>query len=321
MSTSACATIALPASSSPQTTLSTPGGQDVGGELGELDRRHGRRRRRLEDDRVAGRQRRADLPDRHHQRVVPRRDLADDADRLAADDRGVALHVLAGRLALEHARAPAKKRRLSTMKGISSLLDGVDRLAGVVGLELGERRRRAPRSRRRGRAAPARARRASSRAQPGKARARGGDGAVDVRAGRVRRRRDRLAGRRVDDLGGAALGGVDELAVDEVLQGRAHGRRRYRTVRAPFGAVRRGKHAGTAQRLLDRRPGCGAEPEKVPRHDQRRHLLRRPHRHRLLRQVPRRRHARPSSAPPPPRPRSSAPASRPTRSTTSSSAT
>ena len=39
----------------------------------------------LSTTRVAGRERRRDLPDRHHQRVVPRRDLAADADRLAAD--------------------------------------------------------------------------------------------------------------------------------------------------------------------------------------------------------------------------------------------
>jgi hypothetical protein len=34
-------------------------------------------------DRVAGRERRRDLPDRHQHRVVPRRDGADDAERLA----------------------------------------------------------------------------------------------------------------------------------------------------------------------------------------------------------------------------------------------
>src|SRR6188474_1671397 len=48
----------------------------------------------------AGRQRRADLPGGHHQRVVPRRDLAHDAGRLTPDDRGAARCVLARRLAL-----------------------------------------------------------------------------------------------------------------------------------------------------------------------------------------------------------------------------
>ena len=42
-----------------------------------------------------------ELPDRHHQRVVPRADAGDDADRLAPDHRRVALDVLAGGLALE----------------------------------------------------------------------------------------------------------------------------------------------------------------------------------------------------------------------------
>src|SRR3712207_7196367 len=36
-------------------------------------------------DGVAGRDGRGELPDRHHHGVVPRRDLADDPDRLAPD--------------------------------------------------------------------------------------------------------------------------------------------------------------------------------------------------------------------------------------------
>ena len=76
--------------------------QELLADLGQ-QRRGGRRGvARLEDDGVAGGQRRGDLPDHHHQRVVPRRHLADDADRLAADARRVVLHVLPGRPALEH---------------------------------------------------------------------------------------------------------------------------------------------------------------------------------------------------------------------------
>ena len=37
----------------------------------------------------------AELPGRHHQRIVPRRDRGDDADRIAADHRGVAGQVFA----------------------------------------------------------------------------------------------------------------------------------------------------------------------------------------------------------------------------------
>lgn len=45
-----------------------------------------------------------DLPQRHHERVVPGRDLTDDADRLTTDVGGETLHVLSGRLALEVVR-------------------------------------------------------------------------------------------------------------------------------------------------------------------------------------------------------------------------
>ena len=50
------------------------GRQDVGDELGEAEGGERRPGRRLEDDRVAGRERRAELPGRHVERVVPRRD-------------------------------------------------------------------------------------------------------------------------------------------------------------------------------------------------------------------------------------------------------
>ena len=84
--------------------------QELLRQLGQ--QRRGRRRgvARLEDDGVARRQRRGDLPDHHHQRVVPRRDLADDADRLTPDVGGVVLHVLAGRPC---PRAPGRRRRRS----------------------------------------------------------------------------------------------------------------------------------------------------------------------------------------------------------------
>ena len=114
------------------------GGEDLGAELGQLQRRQRRRLGRLEDDRVAGRQRRPDLPHRHHQRVVPRGDLADHADRLAPDDRGVAAHVLAGRTALEASRRPGEEAQVVDHERDLVVAEGVDRLAGVVGLDLGE---------------------------------------------------------------------------------------------------------------------------------------------------------------------------------------
>ena len=113
-------------------------GQELRGDLGEPERAQRRRRGRLEDDRVAGRQRGADLPDGHHHRVVPRRDLADDADRLAADHRGVALEVLAGRLALHAARGAGEEAQVVDHRRDLVALEGLDRLAGVGGLELGD---------------------------------------------------------------------------------------------------------------------------------------------------------------------------------------
>ena len=118
----------------------------------------------------------------HHQRVVPRRDLADDADRLAADDRRVAGHVLAGRRALQHARGAGEEAQVVGDDGDLVGLDGLDRLAGVERLQLGElvavRLDRVGDPQQRERAlARRRARPALERA------ARGGDGAVDV--GRV----------------------------------------------------------------------------------------------------------------------------------------
>ena len=73
-------------------------GQDVGERLGELQRRQRRLLGRLEDHGVAAGDRRRQLPRHHHQRIVPRRDRGDDADRVAPDHRGVARQVFAGDL-------------------------------------------------------------------------------------------------------------------------------------------------------------------------------------------------------------------------------
>ena len=68
-----CSTRARPVSRSPQTTLKTPGGQDLGHQLGHQQRRGRRRVAGLEHHRVARGERRCPLPHRHHHRVVPRR--------------------------------------------------------------------------------------------------------------------------------------------------------------------------------------------------------------------------------------------------------
>ena len=123
-------------------TLSTPFGKMSGGELGQRERGQRRHRRGLEHDRVARRERRAQLPDRHHQRVVPRRDLADDADRLAPDHARPALARTRPRPCLRCTRAaPAKKRRLSMLNSRSKSADALG-LADVRRLELRQRLRR-----------------------------------------------------------------------------------------------------------------------------------------------------------------------------------
>ena len=137
--------------------------EDLRGELRQAQRRQRRLLGRLEHDDVAGRERRRDLPDGHHQRVVPGRDLADDPDRLAADHRRVAAHVLAGRAALEHARRAGEEAEV--VGGDRHL---VARRRHAACRRSATRAARAPRcsrrSRRRASAASRRARRASSRA-------------------------------------------------------------------------------------------------------------------------------------------------------------
>ena len=140
--------------------------EELGGDLGHQERRGRRRVARLEHDRVAGRERGADLPRGHQQRVVPGRDLPDDADRLAAHERGHAAHVLAGRTPVEDARGAREEADLVDHR--RDLLGGRERtrLAGVLDLGGDELVRARPRWRRRSAAARAGALRAWSRASP-----------------------------------------------------------------------------------------------------------------------------------------------------------
>ena len=93
------------------------GREDVGRELGQAQRRQRRLLGGLEHPTLPAASAGRDLPDRHHQRVVPGRDLADDADRLAADHGRVAAHVLAGRAALEHARGAGEEAQVVRRDG------------------------------------------------------------------------------------------------------------------------------------------------------------------------------------------------------------
>jgi ParB family chromosome partitioning protein len=108
--------------------------QDVREDLGERERRERCPRRRLQHDRVAGRERWAELPRGHVQRVVPRRDRGDDADRVAPDDRCVAGCELVGREAIHDARGASEKAEQVHRR--RHLVDrGTDRLAGIRALE------------------------------------------------------------------------------------------------------------------------------------------------------------------------------------------
>ena len=113
-------------------------GRDAGLErqLAEPDRGERGGRCRLEDERIAGRQRGGHLPGGHHQRVVPRDDRADHADRLAqrvghdrrVDDVGAPVEVL------RRPREQLQRRDRDLDLGGALPL----RLAVVAALELGQ---------------------------------------------------------------------------------------------------------------------------------------------------------------------------------------
>ena len=189
--------------------------EDLLRELGEAQRRERRLLGGLEDLDVARRERGAQLPDDHHQRVVPGRDPGHDPERLAADERRVALDVLGRGLALERAGRAGEE---AEVVGRERHLVGRDRhrLADVQRLELRELVR----------VLVDHVRELQEQLHPvlrrlvepvGERLPRRVDGPVDVRLRALRHLGDRLAGRGVEDLHRLALDGVDPLAPDEVL--------------------------------------------------------------------------------------------------------
>ncbi len=170
------------------------------GEAGR-QRERGQRRlfRRLQHRRAAGADRRRELPRRHQQRVVPRDDLAGDADRLAQREA----HRIVGHrddVAVNLRRQAAVVLEAGGDVGDVELgFD--DRLAGVAGLELGELvAARAHDLRQLEQHAAAVLRRRVLPRTLVERGARGLDGAVDVSASGVRHARDDLGGRRIDDV-------------------------------------------------------------------------------------------------------------------------
>ena len=195
--------------------LEHPRRQHLLRQLGEAKGREGRLLGRLQNLDVPGRERGPELPDDHHQRVVPRGDPRDDPERLAADDRGVALDVLAGRLALERARGTGEEaqvvgRERHLVPGDRERLADVLRLEqrqllGVLVDHVGELEQQLH-------PVPRRLVEPVGQRLPGRR-----DGALDVRLGPARHFGDRLAGRRVQDLHRAAVDCVEPLAADVVL--------------------------------------------------------------------------------------------------------
>ncbi len=110
-------------------------GQNIGHHLGELQRGQRCLLGRLEDDGVAARDGRRQLPRHHHQRVVPRRDRGDDANGVATDHRGVTGEILAGHHAMHVADSACEEPPAIDDGRNLVVLDRIDRLAAVERLE------------------------------------------------------------------------------------------------------------------------------------------------------------------------------------------
>ena len=193
------------------------GREDLGQDLGEGQRAQWRPGRWLEHGRVAGRQRGAELPGGHVERVVPRRDRGHDPDRVAPDDRGMAGHELVGGQAVHHPRGAGEEAE--QVDAHADLVDGgTDRLAGVGALEppelFGPSLERIGQLEQQQRAILRR------RLLPGLEGGRGRpDGAIHVLGRAGRDIADGLVVGGVDDVRRPAVGGIHELATDELLVG------------------------------------------------------------------------------------------------------
>src|SRR3712207_2550717 len=78
------------------------------------------------------------LPDGHHERVVPRRDLTDGADRLTTDHRRVVGAVLGGCLALEMPHRACEEAQVVGAERDVRVLAELQRAAGLEALQLGD---------------------------------------------------------------------------------------------------------------------------------------------------------------------------------------
>ena len=183
----------------PGMTLMTPAGKPTSAASSASRSAVARRLRvGLEHDGAPGRERRRELPGRHQQRVVPRHDLAGDADRLL---QRVREERAADRVRAAGDRADRGGEEAEVLDRARDLrLHRRDRLADVARLELGE-------------LLAVRLDRVGERVQEPRALVRRGlapvavergagclDCAVDLRLARELRAAERLAGRGLDEL-------------------------------------------------------------------------------------------------------------------------
>ena len=175
-------------------------------DLGEQEGRQRRRRGGLEDDGVAGGERRRDLPGEHQQREVPGDDLRRDAERArhAARERVLEL--------VRPARVVPEVRGRERHVDVAALLD---RLARVHRLE--DRELAAALLEDAGDPEQVLGALAAGQVRPRPAAGAlgGADGPVDVGGGGLGDERERELGGRVDAGERAAVRGVDVAAVDE----------------------------------------------------------------------------------------------------------
>ena len=120
----------------PQHDAHHPRREDLGEIAAQPQRGQRRHLRGLEDERVARRQDGAELPRRHHQRVVPGRDGGDHAHGVAPDHRGVAGEVLGGGGRLHRARGPGEEAQAVDDGGDLVAHHHVAGLAAVEHLEV-----------------------------------------------------------------------------------------------------------------------------------------------------------------------------------------
>ncbi len=216
MSTPSWAAIASPTTGpKPVTRLKTPGGQpELVDDLGEDEGAQRRHLARLRDHRAARGERRSDLGAELVQRVVPGRDRADHADRLADDQRVPDLL-----LPVDLARRPGPCRRSPS----PAARPGSSRDCAERHPDLGRDQRRQLVARGAASAAEIAAQRvqpAARAAPPTRPRTRpraAFDGPVDVLGGALGNPTDHLLGGRVDHLDRAGAGGLDPLAADVEL--------------------------------------------------------------------------------------------------------